>query len=85
MVQAAHSAAADISLRSLSELSYTLLLARDLKILSDEEWGRRELRDWRRRNWAELRRLSVRGGGVPGRTLEAGGARPSEQAARSAG
>jgi len=30
----------DISLGSLSELSYTLLLARDLKILSDEEWGR---------------------------------------------
>ena len=30
----------DISLGSLSELSYTLLLARDLKILSDEEWRR---------------------------------------------
>src|SRR2546421_8590520 len=30
----------DISLGSLSELSYTLLLARDLKILADEEWGR---------------------------------------------
>jgi four helix bundle protein len=32
----------DISLGSLSELSYALLLARDLKILSDEEWGRLE-------------------------------------------
>jgi four helix bundle protein len=30
----------DSSLGSLSELSYPLLLARDLKILSDEEWGR---------------------------------------------
>jgi four helix bundle protein len=30
----------DISLGSLSELSCTLLLAKDLKILSDEEWGR---------------------------------------------
>jgi four helix bundle protein len=30
----------DISLGSLSELSYTLLLARDLKILTGEEWGR---------------------------------------------
>ncbi|MGH7508971.1 MAG: four helix bundle protein [Gemmatimonadales bacterium] len=30
----------DISLGSLSELSYTLQLARDLKILSDEEWHR---------------------------------------------
>ena len=29
----------DISLGSLSELSYTLMLARDLKILSDEDWG----------------------------------------------
>ena len=28
----------DISLGSLSELSYTLLLARDLKILPDEKW-----------------------------------------------
>ena len=30
----------DISLGSLSELSYTLLLARDLEILTQEEWGR---------------------------------------------
>ena len=30
----------DISLGSLSELSYTLQLARDLKILSHEEWNR---------------------------------------------
>jgi four helix bundle protein len=30
----------DISLGSLSELSYTLLLARDLQILTQEEWGR---------------------------------------------
>ena len=30
----------DISLGSLSELSYTLMLAKDLKILSDEEWER---------------------------------------------
>src|SRR3954467_11088832 len=30
----------DITLGSLSELSYTLLLARDLKILSDEEWAK---------------------------------------------
>ena len=30
----------DISLGSLSELSYTLMLARDLKILSQEEWAR---------------------------------------------
>src|SRR3954462_634112 len=30
----------DISLGSLSELSYTLTLARDLKILSHEEWVR---------------------------------------------
>jgi four helix bundle protein len=29
----------DISLGSLSELSYTLLLARDLHILSEKEWG----------------------------------------------
>ena len=28
----------DISLGSLSELSYTLLLARDLKILPEEQW-----------------------------------------------
>jgi four helix bundle protein len=28
----------DMSLGSLSELSYTLLLARDLKILSQEQW-----------------------------------------------
>jgi four helix bundle protein len=28
----------DISLGSLSELSYTLMLARDLKILSEERW-----------------------------------------------
>jgi four helix bundle protein len=28
----------DISLGSLSELSYTLLLARDLRILSQEQW-----------------------------------------------
>jgi four helix bundle protein len=30
----------DISLGSLSELSYTLLLAKDLRILTQEEWGR---------------------------------------------
>src|SRR3954468_11878499 len=30
----------DISLGSLSELAYTLLLARDLKILTLQEWGR---------------------------------------------
>lgn len=30
----------DITVGSLSELSYTLLLARDLKILSDDEWER---------------------------------------------
>ena len=30
----------DISLGSLSELSYTLLLARDLEILTQDEWGR---------------------------------------------
>jgi four helix bundle protein len=30
----------DISLGSLSELSYTLLLAKDLQIISQEEWGR---------------------------------------------
>jgi four helix bundle protein len=30
----------DISLGSLSELSYTLLLARDLKVLSQEEWNK---------------------------------------------
>jgi four helix bundle protein len=30
----------DISLGSLSELSYTLLLARDLELLTQEEWGR---------------------------------------------
>jgi four helix bundle protein len=30
----------DISLGSLSELSYTLMLARDLKILSQEDWAR---------------------------------------------
>jgi four helix bundle protein len=30
----------DISLGSLSELSYTLLLARDLHILREEEWGK---------------------------------------------
>jgi four helix bundle protein len=30
----------DISLGSLSELSYTLLLARDLRILTQEEWAR---------------------------------------------
>jgi hypothetical protein len=30
----------DISLGSLSELSYTLLLARDLQILTQEEWGK---------------------------------------------
>ena len=30
----------DISLGSLSELSYTLLLARDLEILPKDEWGR---------------------------------------------
>jgi four helix bundle protein len=28
----------NISLGSLSELSYTLLLAKDLKMLSEEEW-----------------------------------------------
>ena len=32
----------NISLGSLSELSYTLLLARDLQILSEEEWGKLE-------------------------------------------
>jgi four helix bundle protein len=30
----------DISLGSLSELSYTLMLARDLKMMSEQEWGR---------------------------------------------
>jgi hypothetical protein len=30
----------DISLGSLSELSYTLLLAKDLKILPETEWVR---------------------------------------------
>jgi four helix bundle protein len=30
----------DISLGSLSELSYTLLLAKDLRILTEEEWDR---------------------------------------------
>src|SRR5688572_18605164 len=30
----------DISLGSLSELSYTLLLARDLQILAQQEWSR---------------------------------------------
>ena len=30
----------NISLGSLSELSYTLLLAKDLDIISQEEWGR---------------------------------------------
>ena len=30
----------DISLGSLSELSYTLLLARDLELLTPEEWSR---------------------------------------------
>jgi four helix bundle protein len=30
----------DMSLGSLSELSYTLMLARDLKILSEEDWAR---------------------------------------------
>jgi len=30
----------DVSLGSLSELSYTLLLAKDLGLLSDEEWNR---------------------------------------------
>lgn len=29
----------DISLGSLSELSYTLMLAKDLHILSEKEWG----------------------------------------------
>jgi len=32
----------NISLGSLSELSYTLLLARDLQILPEEEWGKLE-------------------------------------------
>jgi four helix bundle protein len=30
----------NVSLGSLSELSYTLLLAKELKILTDEEWAR---------------------------------------------
>jgi four helix bundle protein len=30
----------DVSLGSLSELSYTLLLARDLQILPQDEWGK---------------------------------------------
>jgi four helix bundle protein len=32
----------NVSLGSLSELSYTLLLARDLQILEPDEWGRLE-------------------------------------------
>ena len=32
----------NISLGSLSELSYTLLLARDLQILPEEDWGKLE-------------------------------------------
>jgi four helix bundle protein len=32
----------NISLGSLSELSYTLLLAKDLQILPEEDWGRLE-------------------------------------------
>ena len=32
----------NISLGSLSELSYTLLLAKDLQILSPEDWGKLE-------------------------------------------
>jgi four helix bundle protein len=32
----------NITLGSLSELSYTLLLARDLQILPEEEWGKLE-------------------------------------------
>jgi four helix bundle protein len=32
----------DISLGSLSELSYTLLLAKDLQIITEDEWSRLE-------------------------------------------
>src|SRR5688572_9657313 len=54
----------DVSLGSLSELSYTLQLARDLKILSDEEWSKLDQIQQRAGGMTWLLYKSISGGRV---------------------
>jgi hypothetical protein len=63
-----------MSLGSISELSYVLLLARDLGYLKPEEWGEVEaLRDHAGRlTWGLYRSLNGKREAIPLRT-EAGG------------